>query len=141
MIDTSYDAVGLLLCIRINNLNLLTMQKRLIPCFDSHLNALNLYLWPRFQAIIDLHIESLRKARLIVTDTHPHYITRRYAEFAVSILSLNHGYEDALLSYSLTRLRSEVEALLYRMSADMPRKSRVIFQINNTDLVCSILSV
>jgi hypothetical protein len=142
MIDSSFDAVGLLLCIRINNLNLLAMQKRLIPCFDSFLNGLNLYLWPRFQAIIDRHIESLRKARMTVNDTHPHYITRRYAEFSASILLLNDGYNDALLMNSLTRLRSEVESLLVRMSADMNnRKFRIIFLINNTDLVCSILSV
>lgn len=146
MIESNFDAVGILLCIRVNAQNLMTMQKRRIPCFDNYLNGLNLLLWPRFQAIIDLHIDSLKKAqlsRLLITkDTHPHYITRRYAEFAASILTLSGGYNDALLTNSLMRLRNEVEALLFRMSGEMPDKRfRAIFLINNYDLVSSILSV
>jgi len=145
LVESNFDAVGILLCIRVNAHNLMTMQKRRIPCFDSYLNGLNLMLWPRFQAIIDLHIDSLRKASLpkilVSKDTHPHYITRRYAEFSASILTLNNGYNDALLTNSLMRLRNEVEALLIRMSGEMSdRKVRVIFLINNYDLVSSILS-
>lgn len=80
------------------------MQKRCIPCLEGFLNATNLFLWPRFQLIMDLHIESVKKAvagKLVnIKDTQPHYIMRRYAEFAVSVLSLNEGYEDALLNNS-----------------------------------------
>ena len=49
-----------------------------------------------------LHIDSMKKAdpkKLITSkDPVPHIITRRYAEFSASILTLNQGYEDALLS-------------------------------------------
>lgn len=48
MIDQSVDAIGILLCIRINNQHQLIMQKRRIPCLDQLINALNLLLWPRF---------------------------------------------------------------------------------------------
>lgn len=69
-------------------------------------------------------------------------ITRRYSEFAASILTLNHGFNDALLSNSLLRLRTEVESLLLRLSAELPdKKNRLVFLINNYDLVVSILSV
>ncbi|KAJ3049398.1 Vacuolar protein sorting-associated protein 52, partial [Quaeritorhiza haematococci] len=65
---------------------------------------------------------------------------RRYAEFAASILTLNQGYDDALLTHSLNRLRNEVEGLLYRMSGEIPdRKNRLVFLINNYDLVLTIL--
>lgn len=149
MIESSFDAVGLLLCIGVNNLNLLKMQKRRIPRFDNYLNGLNMMLWPRFQAIIDLHIESLKKvdaSRLMASikdSGHPIFITRRYAEFAASILFLStHGFNEALLVTSLNRLRAELEALLFRLSGELAtRKLRTIFFINNYDLVTSILSV
>ncbi|KAI9348662.1 Sac2 family-domain-containing protein [Obelidium mucronatum] len=141
-IDNSYDAVGVLLCIRLNTFHLRMMQKRRIPCLENYMNLLNILLWPRFQAIIDLHIESLRKiGKVSVTkDCHPHFITRRYAEFAASVLALNDGFDDALLLNSLIRLRNEVESLLFRMSEEVPdRTDKLILWINNHDLVHSIL--
>lgn len=78
-------------------------------------------LWPRFQHVMSLHIESLKRmttnksAINAVKDIHPHYVssiwtaaffvllieacqvTRRYAEFATSLLVLNEGYDDAIL--------------------------------------------
>lgn len=80
--ENSYDAVGILLCIRVNLQHQLIMQKRRIPCLDYFLNAINLLLWPRFQAIMDLHINSVRKAVASgasnfftnSVDIHPHYV-------------------------------------------------------------------
>jgi hypothetical protein len=81
MIDNNYDAVGLLLCIRVTYQNLRIVQKRRIPCLDPYLNAINMLLWPRFQSIMDMHIDSLKKAvasKLLPTkDTHPHYVKKK----------------------------------------------------------------
>lgn len=94
------------MCLRINTQHQLIMQKRRIPSLDTFLNAITLQLWPRFQSILDLHIESVRKAAGAGSSTislfstpeiHPHFITRRYGEFAASILQLNQGYNDHLL--------------------------------------------
>ena len=78
------------------------MQKRRLPCLEPFMNATNMLLWPKFQSLMELHTESLRNAvtnRLLPSkDVRPHYVTRRYSEFAVSILTLNQGYEDALLT-------------------------------------------
>ncbi|KAI9350471.1 Sac2 family-domain-containing protein, partial [Zopfochytrium polystomum] len=141
-IDTSVDAVGVLICIRLNAQHLRAMQKRRIPCLDNFMNFINISLWPRFQGIIDMHIDSLRKAQLgKIRDAHPHFIMRRYAEFAVSILTLNEGFEDALLINSLNRLRGEVENLLTRMADDeTTSKGKLTVYINNYDLIFTILS-
>ena len=95
---------------------------------------------------MDLHIESLRTALpsklLHQKDVRPHYITRRYSEISVSILTLNQGYEDALLTSSFVRLRSEFENLLTRLSKEFPdAKLRTIFLINNYDLIVSLMAV
>ncbi|ORX93736.1 Vps52-domain-containing protein [Basidiobolus meristosporus CBS 931.73] len=144
-IETSYDAIGILICIRINTKLAMETQHRSISSLESYSNAINLLCWPRFQIIMNQHIDSVKKAsahRLMSSkDVHPQYITRKYAEFASSILILNQGYEDALLTNSLVRLRTEVEGLLVRMSLEFSdRIDRYTFLINNYDLIVSILS-
>jgi len=143
--ESTFDAIGLLICIRLNQQHGLIMSHRRIPCLDDYINAMNLLLWPRFQNIMDLHVDSVKKASasrcLPNKDVHPHYMIRRYAEFASSILFLNQGYDDALLLNSLARLRAEVENLLKRMSLEFTdKKKRLIFLINNYDMVSSILN-
>lgn len=145
-IDNTFDAIGILLCIRLNSQNLRIMQKRRIPCLDNFLNATNMMLWPKFQQVMDLHIDSLRQAvpsRLLQQkDVRPHYITRRYYEISVSLLFLNQGYEDASLTSSLVRLRSEFENLINRLAHEFPdAKQRTVFLINNYDLIVSLMAV
>src|SRR3954471_16211448 len=87
IVDASYDAIGILLCIRINMQLALELQRRRVPTLENYTNATNMLLWPRFQNIMDLHVESVKKMQhsrniiAAVKDVHPHYVTRRYAEF------------------------------------------------------------
>ncbi|KAI8646533.1 Sac2 family-domain-containing protein [Parasitella parasitica] len=144
-VENSYDAVGLLLCIRINTQLALELQRRRVPALEGYTNATNMLLWPRFQHVMSLHIESLKKmfnsksVMSAVKDIHPHYITRRYSEFAASLLVLNDGYDDAILSKSVHKLRDEFEAVLSRMSHEFPESPRrIAFLINNYDLIVSV---
>ncbi|CAG8500174.1 4506_t:CDS:10, partial [Ambispora leptoticha] len=142
-VEHSYDVVGILLCIRLNTQFALELQRRRVPALESYTNQINMLLWPRLKTIMDRHIESVKKAKnkLVARDVHPHYISRRYAEFAASILILNDEYNDPPLKDSLTRLQNEFTALLDKMSLEFEeRKNRYIFLINNYDLVITILS-
>ncbi|RUP47313.1 hypothetical protein BC936DRAFT_145868 [Jimgerdemannia flammicorona] len=145
-VDNSYDAVGILLCIRINTQLTMELQRRRVPALEAYTNATNMLLWPRFQHIMDLHFQSVKKMAAnkqvlaSVRDVHPHYVTRRYAEFAASILTLNEEYSDPNLNNSLQRLRNEVEGLLARMANELSEhKNRIVFLINNYDLIASVL--
>ncbi|KAG0872173.1 hypothetical protein G6F16_005361 [Rhizopus arrhizus] len=123
-VENSYDAVGLLLCIRINTQLALELQRRRVPALEGYTNATNMLLWP---------------SKPMPKDIHPHFVTRRYAEFAASLLVLNDGYDDAILSNSIHRLRDEFEAVLSRMSnelTDSPK--RIAFLVNNYDLIISV---
>ncbi|RIA99439.1 Sac2-like protein, partial [Glomus cerebriforme] len=142
-VDNSYDAIGILICIRLNTQFALELQRRRVPALEGYTNQINMLLWPRFQAIMDMHIDSVKKAatKFIVKDIHPHFVTRRYGEFAASILVLNEDYNDPILLNSLLRLRNEVENLLDKMSNNFDdRKSRIIFSINNYDQIITILN-
>ena len=76
-------------------------------------------------------------------------VTRRYAEFTASILTLHGGMdslgiagggEDMLLN-DLTKLRIGVLALLKRLSEELPSsKQRLVFLVNNYDQVLSVFS-
>lgn len=158
---TCYDAIGLLLMIRLTYSQRLVMEKRRIPCLDSYFDRVTLLLWPRFKAVFDLNLMSVRNAKvkkLGAIDLHPHYVIRRYAEFAASVLSLSlytqqsvsgddetavssaqmheNGAGEMLLN-NLAILRDEMLGLLARL-ADQHKniKDKCVFLINNFDLVC-----
>ncbi|KAL7753618.1 Vacuolar protein sorting-associated protein 52 [Sorochytrium milnesiophthora] len=140
------DAIGVLLCLRVNHLHEQMLKQRTITVLDAFLAQVNAILWPRFHAVMEMHTDSVRKAvasKLLTSkETHPHHIMRRYAEFAVSLLSLNDNYNDPQVPGDLLKLRNEVEALLGRMSAEFgDRKQQLVFRINNYDLVLSVVQV
>lgn len=158
---TCYDAIGLLLMIRLTYAQRLVMEKRRIPCLDAYFDRVALLLWPRFKAVFDLNLMSVKNAKakkLGPIDLHPHFVIRRYAEFASSILSLsmytqqNHtksgdasaistaqmhenGAGDMVLS-NLTAMRDEILSLLSRLSEQHSNaKDKCVFLINTYDLV------
>jgi hypothetical protein len=144
-VDSTFDAIGLLICIRLNQQHIRIMQKRRLPHLDGYLNLVNMQLWPKFQYIIGLHIESLKKAdtKKLITSKEPgvHFVVRRYAEFSSSILVLNQGFEDGLLLNSLGRLRTEMESFLYRLAAEyVEKKLCFAFWINNMDYILQVLN-
>ena len=66
------------------------LQKRRVPCLDQYLNGLTMMLWPRFQAIIDAHIKSLRDAdarKLLPNkEVNPHYVSPPILSYILSFL-------------------------------------------------------
>ncbi|CAG8435701.1 6209_t:CDS:10 [Diversispora eburnea] len=79
-VANTYDAIGTLLCIRLNTQFALELQRRRVPALEGYTNQTNMLLWPRFQAIMDMHIESVRKAtnKMTVKDVHPHFMSKSF---------------------------------------------------------------
>ncbi|KAM6993506.1 vacuolar protein sorting-associated protein 52 homolog [Passerculus sandwichensis] len=100
-------------------------------------------LWPRFELILELHIQSVQGTdpqRLGGLDTRPHYITRRYAEFSSAIVSINQTLPSERSDALLARLQLEVENLVLRAAAEFPsRREQLVFLINNYDMMLSVL--
>ncbi|CAB5215981.1 unnamed protein product [Rhizophagus irregularis] len=92
-----------------------------------------------FNTTIKMGLDSTKQ--FVDNNIHPHFVTRRYGEFAASILTLNEEYNDPILLNSLLRLRNEVENFLDKLSNNFDdRKSRIIFLINNYDQIITILN-
>ncbi|KAK8923468.1 hypothetical protein KSP39_PZI019150 [Platanthera zijinensis] len=143
VLPNCYDAIGIMLMIRIVHQHQLIMFRRRIPCLDAYLDKVNISLWPRFKMIFDMHLNSLRYANLKSLwedDVHPHYVMRRYAEFTASLVHLNVEYGDGQLDLNLERLRMAVEDLLSKLAKMFAKpKLQNIFLINNYDMTISIL--
>uniref|UniRef100_A0A6T8UF18 Vps52 C-terminal domain-containing protein n=1 Tax=Pyrodinium bahamense TaxID=73915 RepID=A0A6T8UF18_9DINO len=141
-----WDSVGLLLMIRIVEFYRKCMQRRQVSCLDSYLDALNLQLWPHLRRVLDANVSSLRKAAqqnlTIPTNTHPHLVTRRYAELAASLCALSSPESNGLpdtLQQPLHAMQQEVCALLSTMATKLESpENGLVFLVNNYDLVLTV---
>lgn len=160
LIEQSQDAIGVLLCVRLNQRLAFELQRRKVPAVEGYVNATNMLLWPRFQIIIDAHCESMRKltaslpgkppgSALSLTSspaatqsTAPHPLTQRFANFSHAILSLSsEAGDDEPVSNSLLRLRNEFDAFLTKLSKSIAdAKKRTQMLNNNYSLVGTILT-
>jgi vacuolar protein sorting-associated protein 52 len=160
LVENSTDCLGVLLCVRLNQRFAFEMQRRKVPVADSYINGTNMLLWPRFQMIMDLHCESMKRvvnstgkgavaAFSLVSGTDaskqsvaPHAITQRFGQFVQGILALSsEAGDDEPVSNSLGRLRTEFEALMAKLSrsaGDATKRSRFLY--NNYTLVLTIIS-
>ncbi|KAI9672523.1 MAG: hypothetical protein M1817_003289 [Caeruleum heppii] len=59
--EATADCLGVLFCVRLNQGLAFELQRRKIPALDGYVNATAMLLWPRFQIVMDLHCESLRR--------------------------------------------------------------------------------
>jgi len=105
-----YDAVGLLLLIKLNHMMRLVMERRRVPVLDNFFDRISLLLWPRFKQVFDANMKSIKTAfvssssgttnnkKHAPVDLSPHYVSRRYAQLVASIVTL----QAASVSVSLS---------------------------------------
>jgi hypothetical protein len=157
LIENSFDAIGILICVRLNQHFAFELQRRKIPAVESYINATNMLLWPRFQIVMDAHCESLRKSSSALSgrptasailnsgataqSIAPHPLTQRFATFLQGILVLSsEAGDDEPVANSLGRLRMDFEAFLTKMSKSVgDNRKRERFLYNNYSLVGTIL--
>lgn len=143
LIAESYDALGILLAVRLTQHFAFILQRRCVPTLESYINGTNMLLWPRFQSVMDAHCESLKKLTASLPSrpagtsagsaafaalsgvsastgaspsTAPLPVTQRFASLLHGILSLSsEARDDEPVSSSLSRLRGDFENLLAKL--------------------------
>lgn len=160
LIENTTDCIGVLICVRLNQQAAFELQRRKVPVAESYVNGINMQLWPRFQVIMDIHCDSLKRVgsntgRSAVSalslaggddinqSSAPHFLTQRFGQLlhAILILSSEAG-DDEPVSNSLSRLTTEFDGLLAKLSrsgGDAKRRERFLY--NNYSLVLAIISV
>ena len=161
LIDTNTDCLGTLICVRLNQHLAFQLQRRKVPVADGYINRTAMLLWPRFQIIMDLHCDSLRRATPSSSDTSspspfstsnasktslaPHPLTQRFGQFLHAILFLSSkASDDEPVSASVLRLRTEYEACMGRLAraagvgaGDTVKRNRFLYY--NYSLVLTII--
>ncbi|XP_014674937.1 PREDICTED: vacuolar protein sorting-associated protein 52 homolog isoform X2 [Priapulus caudatus] len=142
-VNECYDSIALFLCIHIVYRYQVIMHKRGVPALDKYWETVQEMLWPRFEYIMHLNIQSIKDtdpSKLGSIDVRPHYITRRYAEFSAAIVGLNESFPSERVNRLLATLQGEVENFILRMAAEFPqRREQLIFLINNYDMMLAVI--
>lgn len=153
LIGETYDCLGLLLCVRLNQHFAFELQRRKIPAVDGYINGTNMLLWPRFQVVMDQHCESVKTAAGNLStrkpsaaeqakqSAAPHFMIQRFGQFLQGVLTLStEAGDDEPLSTSLVRLRGEIDAFLEKASKTISEKrKKERFLYNNYSLILTII--
>ncbi|KFZ02900.1 hypothetical protein V502_11410 [Pseudogymnoascus sp. VKM F-4520 (FW-2644)] len=154
LVSETFDSFGLLLCVRLNQKFNFKLQRHKIPVGDSYINGTNMLLWPRFQVIMDLHCESVRKltsnlpsapptskAELAKQSAAPSFMAQRFGQLIQGILELSKETgDDEPVSTSLARLRSALETFLARVAKSIDgQRKRERFLENSFSLILTII--
>uniref|UniRef100_A0A8D0HR09 Vacuolar protein sorting-associated protein 52 homolog n=1 Tax=Sphenodon punctatus TaxID=8508 RepID=A0A8D0HR09_SPHPU len=76
-VSDCYDSIAVFLCIHIVLRFKAIMAKRNVPAIDKYWETLLEMLWPRFEHILELNIQSIQNTdpqKLGFLDTRPHYV-------------------------------------------------------------------
>lgn len=93
----SYDAIALFICLHIIYRYRMTSMKRNVTILDPYWERVVQTIWPQFEQIFLMHIESVKFCdlnKITTADTRPHYITRRFAEYSAAIMTINDTFPD-----------------------------------------------
>lgn len=156
LIEGTNDALGVLLCVRLNQQFAFDLQRRKVPTVENYINGTSMLLWPRFQLVIDAHCDSLRKANAALSNRSgaasailmnagasmaPLLLTQRFANFVAGILALSaEAGDDEPVGGSVVRLRTEFDNYIGKAAkggGDARRRER--FLENNWSLVKTII--
>ncbi|KAI1001459.1 hypothetical protein K3495_g6738 [Podosphaera aphanis] len=152
LISDTYDCLGILICVRLNQQFAFELQRRKVPAMDTYINGASMLLWPRFQLVMDAHCESFKSltsslsslkpstAEAAKQSVAPHLMTQRFGQFLQGILALSaEAGDDEPVSSSLKRLRGEMEAFLSKVALNMDKRKRERFLFNNYSLILTIV--
>ncbi|KAI1083622.1 Vps52-domain-containing protein [Whalleya microplaca] len=155
LITDTYDVIGILLAVRLNQHFQFELQRRKVPAADGYINATAMLLWPRLQYIMSAHCDSVRalttalptrapsKTEQAKLSAAPHVATQRFGQLVHGILALStEAGDDEPVVTSLRRLRSEMEAFLTKYSGSFgnDKRKRERFLYNNYSLILTIIS-
>lgn len=75
-VSDTYDAIGLLLCANICLKYQQVCHERSIPALDQHWASLQTTIWPRFEYVLRLHVQSVKDfdTSKFNKEVRPHYV-------------------------------------------------------------------
>eukprot|EP00730_Choanoeca_flexa_P000002 TRINITY_DN10000_c0_g1_i3.p1 TRINITY_DN10000_c0_g1~~TRINITY_DN10000_c0_g1_i3.p1 ORF type:complete len:591 (+),score=136.48 TRINITY_DN10000_c0_g1_i3:260-1774(+) len=118
---TSFDAIGILLCLRINIHYRAYVESKDVKALRAYFDKSDELLWTAFTRVMKTHVASVvtvDPSKLRDMDTRPHYIVRRYAEFSGGMIQLKAGHSLAPVDEALASMQNEIMNLILRIAAE-----------------------
>ncbi|CAF0734135.1 unnamed protein product [Brachionus calyciflorus] len=144
LIQSTHDAIAIFLCINIiQRYEILAKQRQCFPILMYYESILEI-LWQKFDSIMQMHSNSVALVdthKFSSLDVRPHYISRRYAEFLTSLLTINESIQNPKLNANLSQLQVEIQNFILRLASEFgQRKDQLISLINNYDLLLNVIT-
>ena len=150
---TCNDPLALLLLIRTATAEQSYLHLMHIYYMDFVFERMCMFCWPKFKHLFDAQLDSLKSVPSLIPDgkrnaretaqmiANVHFVVQRYADFAVSILKLNSGFQqDDIIAQSMKRLRNEVDRLITRSTVKLTNgKQQFVFQMINYSFILARL--
>lgn len=144
--EPTRDTIGVLLALKVNEAQRKSMQEKKIMDLSDYFIQVDILLKPKFKKLLDENVASMSAASTSImkagsqSDTGPHIVTRRFAEFSASVLAIaRFGTPDDSILEGLRRLRAEYNGFLNAVSTLYTRaKLRYVFLINNVDFLLAM---
>lgn len=130
LIQNTYDIFGVLISIRITNLLQFESARRELPSvMENFLNSQLIALWPKFQQLVDVQCQNIRKVSITTRSketadilTMPHELTIQFGKMLFSLLTLSVSHKNNVdersepLYQSISRIRNEFETIMTKLS-------------------------
>ena len=140
---TCNDPLSLLLLIRTATAEQSYLHSLHIYYMDFVFERMCMFCWPKFKHLFDAQLDSIKSVPSLIPDgkrnaretaqmvANVHFIIQRYADFAVSILKLNSGFQqDDVVAQSMKRLSNAIDALISRSTVKLTNgKQQFVYQM------------
>jgi len=142
-VEKTNDSIALFICVHVIYRFQIICHKRNVPCLDDYWEFSIRMINPKIDKILYDNIDSINKIDIseLDIDTRPHYVSRRYAEFAASFAFINDQFMSDSVDMIMTEMQQTIEVCIQQMATCFPnRKSQLVFLINNYDVILSVLN-
>ena len=152
-----FDALGLLLMIRITLANIKYMKRKNVNVLDTYFMNVCKRLWRRFGIVMNRHCASLDRVWETsttasndvttfsnVNSKHPqaHFTARRYGDLCSAVMRVGDDIDDVALDEvfdeSVTKLTTSIQKMFKRLAnrfRDSPRHQAVFFVNNYSQII------
>ncbi|CCH42729.1 Vacuolar protein sorting-associated protein [Wickerhamomyces ciferrii] len=147
LVTSTYDIFGVLILIRLTQGLIFELQRRRIPVIEDYLNLQLITLWPKFQNLVDLNCENMKRSSSKsssitgIKSNVSHPLTLQFTNLLTGFLKLTPPEQQSTqepLYQSVQRIRNDYESTLTKMSKNL--KQNELFLYNNYSYVWGILS-
>ena len=142
-VEKMHDSLALFLCMHIIYRFQIICHKRNVPCLDAFWEYQLKMISPKLEHILYANISSIQTIdiRMLDIDTRPHYVTRRYAEYAASVNLINEHFSSESISMIMLEMQQSIEVTIQQIATVFPdRKSQLVFFVNNYDVILSVFN-